>query len=139
MRQQQRRCGWLGLVACALPVAGWAASEPPAPRTLAPGIWMIPETMHDGYEPDGNSVVFEAPHGLVVVDTGRHAWHREALLRKIADDTKLLQSIFTSGGQSPAISMAGLEGRVLYRPSGPLELEMYIPYSIVLGSPQPQR
>jgi hypothetical protein len=65
--------------------------------------------------------------------------HREALLRKIADDTKLLQTIFTSGGQPPTISMAGLEGRVLYRPSGPLELEMYIPYSIVLGSPQPQR
>jgi hypothetical protein len=66
--------------------------------------------------------------------------HREDLLRKIADDTRLMQSIFTSGsGPAPAISLTGLGGRVKTRPSGPLEIEMYIPYSIVLGSPQPQR
>lgn len=64
---------------------------------------------------------------------------REALLRKIADDARLLQSIFAGAGQPPNISLTGLEGRVMYRPSGPLELEMYIPYSIVLGSPQPPR
>lgn len=65
--------------------------------------------------------------------------HREALLRKIADDARLLQSIFSGAGGAPTVSMTGLEGRVKYRPSGPLELEIYIPYSIVLGSPQPQR
>ena len=30
--------------------------------------------------PDGNTVVFDAPEGLVVVDTGRHAWHSDAIL-----------------------------------------------------------
>jgi glyoxylase-like metal-dependent hydrolase (beta-lactamase superfamily II) len=33
-----------------------------------------------GAQPDGNSVVFAAPDGLVVVDTGRHPAHAEALL-----------------------------------------------------------
>jgi hypothetical protein len=67
--------------------------------------------------------------------------HREELLRKIAEDTRLLQSIFApaaAGGTQPSISLTGLEGRVLTRPSGPLEVEMYLPYSIVLGSPQPR-
>jgi glyoxylase-like metal-dependent hydrolase (beta-lactamase superfamily II) len=36
--------------------------------------------MRPGRQPDGNSVIFETPAGLVVVDTGRHAWHREAIL-----------------------------------------------------------
>jgi hypothetical protein len=65
--------------------------------------------------------------------------HREALLRKIAEDTRLLQSIFTGPGGAPAMSLTGLEGRVRNRPSGPLEMEMYIPYAIVLGSPQALR
>jgi hypothetical protein len=65
--------------------------------------------------------------------------HREDLLRKIADDTRLLQSIFSSGSNSPAISLTGLGGRVKTRPVGPLELEMYSPYAVTLGSPQPQR
>jgi glyoxylase-like metal-dependent hydrolase (beta-lactamase superfamily II) len=30
--------------------------------------------------PDGNTVIFDAPAGLVVVDTGRHASHAEAIL-----------------------------------------------------------
>jgi hypothetical protein len=66
--------------------------------------------------------------------------HREELLRKIAEDTRLLQTIFT-GPQSvaPSMSLTGLEGRVRTRPSGPLEMEMYIPYAVVLGSPQALR
>jgi hypothetical protein len=65
--------------------------------------------------------------------------HREDLLRKIAEDTRLMQTIFASGSApAPAISLTGLGGRVKTRPTGPLEVEMYIPYSIVLGSPQLQ-
>lgn len=64
--------------------------------------------------------------------------HREELLRKIAEDTRLLQSIFGAPGASPVISLTGLEGRVRTRPSGPLEMEMYIPYTINLSSPQPR-
>jgi len=62
--------------------------------------------------------------------------HREELLRKIAEDARLLQTIFTGPpAGAPAISLTGLQGRVKTRPSGPLELEMYIPYAIVLGTP----
>jgi hypothetical protein len=68
---------------------------------------------------------------------------REDLLRKIADDTRLIQSIFGGGisgnpGGAPGISITGLGGRVKSRPVGPLEIEMFIPYTIVLGAPLPQ-
>jgi hypothetical protein len=61
--------------------------------------------------------------------------HREELLRKIAEDTRLLQSIFAAPTGAPLISLSGLEGRVRTQPSGPMELEMYIPYAINLSSP----
>jgi hypothetical protein len=62
--------------------------------------------------------------------------HREDLLKKIAADAHNMQTIFGSASTgATAISLTGLEGRVKTRPSGPLEMEIYIPYSIVLGSP----
>jgi glyoxylase-like metal-dependent hydrolase (beta-lactamase superfamily II) len=33
-----------------------------------------------GRGPDGNTIIFDAPDGLVVVDTGRHAYHSDAIL-----------------------------------------------------------
>ncbi|HVY90598.1 MAG TPA: hypothetical protein VG942_17160, partial [Hyphomonadaceae bacterium] len=65
---------------------------------------------------------------------------REDLLRKIAEDTHLIQSIF-SGGKVDGlngVSLIGLGGRVKSRPVGPLEIEMFIPYNIVLGESLPQ-
>jgi glyoxylase-like metal-dependent hydrolase (beta-lactamase superfamily II) len=41
---------------------------------LLPGAYVL------GLQPDGNSVVFSAPQGLVVFDTGRHPAHAQALL-----------------------------------------------------------
>lgn len=59
--------------------------------------------------------------------------HRETLLRQIAADTDLLQSLFGGKPTGPAsISLNGLEGRVKSRPVGPLELEIYIDYSLSL-------
>lgn len=52
----------------------------PVPGVVAPGIWWIPGGIRAGHQPDGNSVVIESPDGLIVVDTGRHAWHRDAIL-----------------------------------------------------------
>ncbi len=69
------------------------------------------------------------------------AKHRADLLRKIAEDTRLLQEIFGNAappGASPGISMTGLAGRVKTRPVGPLQIEMFIPYNMVLGAPLPQ-
>jgi hypothetical protein len=67
-----------------------------------------------------------------VTDAGRH---RETLLRKIAADTQLLQSIFSGPGATrPSMAITGLEGRIQYRQSGPLELELFVPYAVSLGS-----
>ena len=75
----------IGLALTALgTIASASADTPPvpapAPQELAPGVWMIPGGILPDRQPDGNSVVFDAPAGLIVVDTGRHAWHREAIL-----------------------------------------------------------
>lgn len=69
------------------------------------------------------------------------AKHRTDLLRKIAEDTRLMQDVFANTGApgvSPGISVTGLASRVKTRPVGPLEIEMFIPYSVVLGAPLPQ-
>lgn len=49
-------------------------------RTLASGVIMLPGAFYENRGPDGNTVIFDAPHGLVVVDTGRHPWHSDAIL-----------------------------------------------------------
>lgn len=56
-----------------------AISAPP-PREIAPGVTLLPGAMLPERGPDGNTVIFDAPEGLVVVDTGRHAWHSDAIL-----------------------------------------------------------
>ena len=53
---------------------------PPAPQLLAKDIWLIPGAILDNRQPDGNTVVFRGAAGLVVLDTGRHRWHRQAIL-----------------------------------------------------------
>jgi glyoxylase-like metal-dependent hydrolase (beta-lactamase superfamily II) len=59
----------------------------PAAVTLAPGVSLVPGGFAPGQQPDGNSVVFDAPEGLVVFDTGRHRAHSDALL-SLAKDRK---------------------------------------------------
>lgn len=56
-----------------------AISAPP-PREIAPGVTLLPGAMLPERGPDGNTLIFDAPEGLVVVDTGRHAWHSDAIL-----------------------------------------------------------
>jgi glyoxylase-like metal-dependent hydrolase (beta-lactamase superfamily II) len=41
---------------------------------------MVPGGIPPDRQPDGNSVIFDAPAGLIVVDTGRHSWQRDAIL-----------------------------------------------------------
>lgn len=62
----------LALIAAPLPLA---AQEP---LVLQPG--------HMDLEigPDGNTVIFDAPEGLVVVDTGRHRAHSQAIIDQAA-------------------------------------------------------
>lgn len=47
---------------------------------LAPGVDLIPGKFVPNTQPDGNSVIFHAPRGLIVVDTGRHPTHTNAIL-----------------------------------------------------------
>jgi glyoxylase-like metal-dependent hydrolase (beta-lactamase superfamily II) len=67
-----------------LALGAWAADPaepaPPAPVALAEGVWWIPGASLPKRQPDGNTVVLRGPQGLVVLDTGRHRWHREAIL-----------------------------------------------------------
>ncbi|MBV9421119.1 MAG: MBL fold metallo-hydrolase [Alphaproteobacteria bacterium] len=56
-------------------------SDPrPQPQSITPGVWLIPGSLIPGRQPDGNTVVFDAPQGLIVMDTGRHKWQRQAIL-----------------------------------------------------------
>jgi glyoxylase-like metal-dependent hydrolase (beta-lactamase superfamily II) len=54
--------------------------SPPLAQTLASGVWLIPGDYAQKRQPDGNTVIFRGSDGLVVLDTGRHRWHREAIL-----------------------------------------------------------
>jgi glyoxylase-like metal-dependent hydrolase (beta-lactamase superfamily II) len=56
------------------------APPPPQAQLVAPGVWLIPGGILPRRQPDGNTVVFAAPRGLVVMDTGRHPWHARAIL-----------------------------------------------------------
>lgn len=67
--------------------------EPPQARELAEGVWFLKGDLGRGRQPDGNSVVFQTSEGLVVVDTGRHDWHRIGLERLIVDQGGRLAAI----------------------------------------------
>ncbi len=81
---QTRNSICLGLLTFVLQAATAWATQPAAvaeaAQPVAPGVWLVPGGIPPGRQPDGNSVVFEAPAGLIVVDTGRHRSHREAIL-----------------------------------------------------------
>ena len=50
------------------------------PQAVAAGVYLQRDSFDPGRQPDGNSVIFIGPRGLVVVDSGRHAEHTQALL-----------------------------------------------------------
>lgn len=66
--------------AFATTAASGAVADVVAPQEVVPGVWLIPGGLPSDRQPDGNTVVFGAPRGLVVVDTGRHASQRDAIL-----------------------------------------------------------
>jgi glyoxylase-like metal-dependent hydrolase (beta-lactamase superfamily II) len=60
-----------------------ATSATPTPEPaveVAPGIHLIRGAVVPGRGPDGNTILIDAPDGLIVVDTGRHTWHSDAIL-----------------------------------------------------------
>ncbi|HWA00546.1 MAG TPA: MBL fold metallo-hydrolase, partial [Caulobacterales bacterium] len=50
------------------------------PQALAPSVALLPGEVPADRGPDGNTVIFAAPDGLIVVDTGRHVGHSDAIL-----------------------------------------------------------
>lgn len=66
----------LALLAASLPL--WA--QTPTPQALAPDVWWIPGSLLPKRQPDGNSLVLRGKDGLIVLDTGRHAWQTQAIL-----------------------------------------------------------
>lgn len=60
--------------------------------------------------------------------------HRETLIKAIADDLRLMQATFGGPNSPVRVSLSGMEQRAQTRPVGPLDLEIYIPYSMSLVS-----
>jgi len=56
--------------------------------------------------------------------------HRADLITDIAAEVSSLRTIFGMTGSS--VTLTGLENRIITQPSGPLELEIFIPYTLVL-------
>lgn len=77
---------WLRILGlgCVIALGATAAEAgepaPPVPVAIDKGVWMIPGGIATDRQPDGNSLVLDAPGGLIVVDTGRHAWHRDIIV-----------------------------------------------------------
>lgn len=63
-------------------IAQLASQSPAAPpvREIAPGVHLQLGGFEPERGPDGNTIIFDAPQGLLVVDTGRHSWHSDAIL-----------------------------------------------------------
>jgi glyoxylase-like metal-dependent hydrolase (beta-lactamase superfamily II) len=68
------------LVIVAFGQTGASAPPPPLAREIAPDTFLIPGAMPPDRGPDGNTVILVAPSGLIVIDTGRHPWHSDAIL-----------------------------------------------------------
>jgi glyoxylase-like metal-dependent hydrolase (beta-lactamase superfamily II) len=76
------------ILACCGIAAG--AMESPESFTFVPG------SFASGSEPDGNSVVINAPDGLIVVDTGRHPEHQQRILAIAKASKKPIVAIINS-------------------------------------------
>lgn len=83
----------LCLAACALcaPAHCVLAATP-----IAPGIYLVPGAAAPGSQPDGNSVIIDAPEGLVVFDTGRHVEHTQQIIDFAAGRGQPVRAIINS-------------------------------------------
>jgi len=85
---------WLICIVTALAVSlGVAAARDIA---MPPGITVIPGSFPDGQQPDGNTVIFTAPDGLIVMDTGRHVEHTQQILDFAAQANKPIKAVINS-------------------------------------------
>lgn len=116
----------------------------PAPQRVAEGVWLVPGFFAPGRQPDGNTIIFEAARGLVVMDTGRHPSHTQAILDLAARDRKPVTAILNShwhldhtGGNealkarfpdAPVVATHAVERAIReFWPASTKELEAYLP------------
>ena len=75
-----------------------APSRPPSPvaREIAPDTYLVPGAMPPDRGPDGNSVIFVAPEGLIAIDTGRHPWHSDAIVAFAKNRRQPITAVFNT-------------------------------------------
>ena len=79
---------------------------------IAPGTYLIEGAATPNRQPDGNSIVIEAPRGLIVFDTGRHKEHAQQLLDLARSQDRPIAAIINSHwhldhvGGNPALRAA---------------------------------
>jgi glyoxylase-like metal-dependent hydrolase (beta-lactamase superfamily II) len=71
---------------------GAATAEQPAAE-IAPGWYLIRGVPMPGRGPDGNTVIIDAPDGLIVIDTGRHTQHSDKVLAFARDRQRPIAAI----------------------------------------------
>lgn len=77
----------------------WCALLGPLPAgatPLPPGVTLIPGHWIPGGQPDGNSVLFEGPEGLLLLDTGRHIAHGQRLIEAVRAHGRPLRWVVNS-------------------------------------------
>ena len=82
------------LLSTLLQTAALIPAEPPV--EMAPGISLIRPVAMPGRGPDGNTVIFDAPDGLIVVDTGRHTTQTDAILAFARDRRRPIAAILNT-------------------------------------------
>lgn len=94
-------------------------AQPATAQRLDDHTILIPGGITPGRQPDGNSIILETPHGLIVFDTGRHASHSDAIL--------------AAAGKRPIIKIVNSHWH-LDHVSGNLRLRPLFPRMTVYGS-----
>ena len=67
-----------------------------AASLIAPGTFLVKGEAAPNRQPDGNSIIIEAPKGLIVFDTGRHREHTQQLLDFARTEGRPIAAIINS-------------------------------------------
>ena len=104
---------------CLLLTALLIASAASAAENVAAGIRLVTGKTIAGTQPDGNSVVIDAPDGLIVFDTGRHSEHTQRVLELAMASGKPIKAVINSHWHLDHVG-----GNVLVRRAYP-QVEVY--------------
>ena len=113
---------WALLAGSAAPAAP-AGDVLPEPAAVAPDVWLIPGSFRPRRQPDGNTVMVQTgKRDWLVMDTGRHAWQRDAILKFVRERNGRIVAIVNSHWHldhvsgNPALKVA-FPGAVVYASS----------------------